>query len=154
MEKLGRLKMYLKVHRSDVGVFILRIALTYVFIAHSANILMDILPGGIETVTESWLVLLAIIELLASIMILSGFLVSIASYTLCIIILYYIFCPISSTDFLIANKNNVYTFLTIIVCISIAMIGPGKIVLNKRYGHIASTLREEGVDKETEIMGT
>lgn len=154
MEKLGRAKMFLKVHRSDVGMFILRIALTYVFIAHSTNILMEILASGINSAADSWLVLLSIIELIASIMILSGFLVSIASYTICLLILYYIFFPISNSDFLIANKNNVYTFMTIAVAITIATVGPGKFVLNKRYGHIAGSLREEGIDKEVEIMGT
>jgi uncharacterized membrane protein YphA (DoxX/SURF4 family) len=154
MEKIDRLKLFIRMHSSDVGLFIIRFTLSYVFIAHSANELAVVLPGGITSSFETMIFILGMIELVSSIMILTGFIVRSACYTLVALILYYAITSSNSMYNIIFATNNGYSLLVIGVCIGISLIGPGKIVLNRRYGHTARSLREDGVDKETEIMGT
>ncbi len=154
METLGRFKFFLGVHRNDIGMFILRIAITYALVAHSANILSGILPDGLKATSEIIYFLLSSIELLCGIMILSGFLISIASYIVIIILTYLSFFDKAYLGLLVQGNNESLLILFFGAVIAVSLIGPGKFVLNKRYGHIASTLRETGVDKEAEVMGT
>lgn len=146
--------MFLKTHRSDIGMFALRLGLSFVFVAHSATQLMDVFGTGINDVSCVVILATSILELVLSIMLLSGFLISIACYILAIMMVYYLVFSNEQLGFLVLDRNNAYAFLVIMSCIATALIGPGKFVLNRRYGHIASSLREEGVDKEVEIMGT
>lgn len=154
MKKIDRLQLFIKMHSADIGMFIIRFTLSYVLVAHSANELVNVLPGGITSSSELLVFLLGMIELIASIMILTGFLVSTACYATIILILYYAISSSSSIYNIIITSFSGYSFLMIGTCVGIALIGPGKIVLNKRYSHKIQSLREQGVDKKVEIMGT
>lgn len=154
MDNFEKLQMFLRMHRADIGMFIIRLALAFVFVAHSTQGLMLVLPDGLTTVPEVISFSFAIVELVASIMILSGFLISIASYSLIILSAYYSLAVAAPFYYILFDNNDGHSFLIIAACIGVALVGPGKIVLNKRYSHIASSLREKGVDKEIEIMGT
>ncbi len=154
METFGRVQLFIRTHKSDFGMFVLRIALTFVFIAHSASILMDILPSSLSTILDIKEFIFAILELICGIMLLSGFLINIASYTMALMMIYFLIFEREYLGILILDKNNAYAYLVIASLIAIMLIGPGKFVLNKRYGHIAGSMREEGIDKEVEIMGT
>lgn len=154
MNKFGRFKILLGIHKKDIGMFTFRSVLTFVFIAHSASILTNTLPSGLESVSEIKDFSFALIELLCGIMILSGFLISIASYVMIITMIYFAFFDTSYLGLFLEDRNNTYLTLIVGSLIMIALVGPGKFVLNKRYGHTASSLREEGVDKESDILGT
>ncbi len=154
MEKIERAKLFIRMHKADLGMFLIRLSITFVFITHSTMGLMKVLPNGISDIKDISIFSLSIIELVASIMILSGFLVSMACYSLVLLFIYYTFSPTNYLYYIMFDNNDGHSFLIIAACIGIALIGPGKIVLNRRYSHIAASLRESGIDKEVEIMGT
>lgn len=134
--------------------FMLRLALTFVFVAHSATLLINILPNEVYSILDLKIITIALIELVSAIMLLSGVLISIASYAIIAVIIYNLGFDLGNTLPFIFDINNTFSILIIASALALMLAGPGKIVLSKRYGHTATSLREEGVDKEVAIMGT
>lgn len=154
METAGRYKLFISTHRQDIGMFILRFALSFVFVAHSAAQIIGVTALAHAGSWDFLMLLLALAELVSGIMILSGFLVAGTSYFLALLLTYYLFFAHDQLGLFYRSGTNAFAFLAIAANIATALVGPGKIVLNKRYGHVAHSLREHGVDPETEIMGT
>lgn len=154
METAGRYKLFISTHRRDIGMFVLRFALSFVFVAHSAAQIIGVISMPNIAGADYFTLALALVELVSSIMILSGFLVAATCYTLTLILVYYVFFAQEELGLFYLDGTNVFVFLTIAANIATALVGPGKIVLNKRYGYVAHSLREHGVDPETELMGT
>lgn len=154
METAGRYKLFITTHRRDIGMFVLRFALSFVFVAHSAAQIIGVLAIPNMTTADYFTFALALIELVSSIMLLSGFLVAATCYSLVLILVYYIYFAPEELGLFYLSGTNAFVFLTIAANIATALVGPGKIVLNKRYGYVAHSLREHGVDPETELMGT
>lgn len=154
MQKIERLKLFIKMHHHDFGMLVMRFVLSYALISHSANELVNVIPYNLTSSSNILIFILGIIELIASIMIMTGFLVSTACYVTIVMILYSAISSNNSIYDVIFTSYNGYSFLMLGVCLGIALVGPGKIVLNRRYSHKAQSLREPGIDKKMKIMGT
>lgn len=158
MEKFDQYRLFLRTHKFDIGVFILRFALAFVFVAHAGikiafvNDTMDSFSAyGVPGVFG---IILALIELLSGIMMLAGFVVEVAAITQAVIALGAMYVVHLSRGFFMEYGGYEFTMLIFASSVALALLGPGKIVLAKRYARTARSLREGGVDAESHPLAT
>lgn len=158
MDKLDQYKLFIRTHKFDIGVFILRFALAFVFVAH-AGIKIAFVDDTMDTFSAYGVpgvfgIIVALIELLSGIMMLSGFVVEVAATAQAIIALCAMYLVHLSRGFFMEYGGYEFTLLVFASSIAVALLGPGKIVLAKRYARTARSLREGGVDAESHPFAT
>jgi putative oxidoreductase len=158
MEKLEQYKLFVRTHKFDIATFGLRFVLAFIFVAHAA-IKIAFVNDTLDTFTAYGApgifgLVLAIVELLSGIMMLAGFVVEVAAATQALIALGALYIVHGGHGFFIENGGYEYSLLIIAASVAVGLLGPGKIVLAKRYARTARSLREGGVDAESHPLGT
>lgn len=149
----------IQVNRADIGMLILRIGVAFIFLAHGAlnlttdsesiNTIMTGLgfPGGMAYV-------IGITEITSAVMMLAGVLVAYAAWVQIVIAAGLVFIIKGPKGFNIDNGGYEYSLLILVASIAILLLGPGKFVLEKRWGNRAKDLREEGVSLDQHPLAT
>ncbi|HXK38417.1 MAG TPA: DoxX family protein [Candidatus Paceibacterota bacterium] len=158
MEKLEQYKLFVRTHKFDIAIFTLRFVLAFIFVAHAA-IKIAYVDDTFDTFVAYGApgifgLILALIELITGIMMLAGFVVEVAAVAQALIALGSIYVVHGSRGFFIENGGYEYALLILAASTAIGLLGPGKIVLAKRYARTARSLREGGVDAESHPLGT
>lgn len=158
MEKYEQYKLFVRTHKFDIATFALRFVLAFIFVGHAA-IKIAFFNDTIDLFTSFGApgifgLILAIVELLSGIMMLAGFVVEVAATAQAIIALGALYVVHGSRGFFIENGGYEYTLLIIAASVAVGLLGPGKIVLAKRYARTARSLREGGVDAESHPLAT
>lgn len=158
MEKLGQYNLFVRTHKFDIALMLLRFVLAFILVAHAA-IMIAFVNDTIDTFTAFGVpgvlgIIVAVIELLSGIMMLVGFVIEVAAATQAIIALFGLYFVHGSHGFFVENNGYEYTLLIFAASVAVGLLGPGKIVLAKRYARTARSLREGGVDAESHPLAT
>ena len=158
MEKIEQYKLFVRTHKFDIAVFLLRFVLAFIFVGHAA-IKIAYINDTIDAFAAYGApgfagIILALVELVTGIMMLAGFVVEVAATTQAIIALGAIFIAHLSRGFFVETGGYEYTLLIFAASVAVALLGPGRIVIAKRYARTARSLREGGVDAESHPLAT
>lgn len=158
MEKYEQYKLFVRTHKFDIAVFLLRFVLAFIFVAHAgiklAYVNDTIDAFGAYGAPGFFGIIVALIELLTGIMMLMGFVVEVAATTQAIIALGALYVVHGNHGFFIEHGGYEYVLLIIATSVAVGLLGPGKIVVAKRYARTARSLRESGVDSESHPLAT
>ncbi len=158
MEKIEQYKLFARTHKFDLAVFFLRFVLAFIFVAHAA-IMIAFANDTIDAFTAYGVpgalgLIIATIELLSGIMMLSGFVVELAAATQATITFFTMFLTQGGRGFFVENGGYEYSLLILAATTAVCLLGPGKIVIAKRYARTVRSLREGGVDAESHPLAT
>jgi putative oxidoreductase len=147
------------VHKTDIGLLLLRLVLSFIFIAHGAmNLTVDFEETNSIMMSlgfpDDMAYLIGISEILSSVMMLSGFLVGLSAWIQVVIDAGLVFLVDGKNGFDVHDGGYEYSLLLLVCAFVVILLGPGKFVLEKRWGHQARNLREVGVESEGSTLAT
>lgn len=149
----------IKVHRADIGTLILRVGVAFIFLAHGAlNLTTDfesmskvMINIGLPSASTY---VISISEITSAVMLLAGILVAYAAWIGIIISAGYVILVEGQKGFETDGGGYGYPLLLLISTTAILLLGPGKFVLEKRWGREARNLREVGVSSGQHPVAT
>lgn len=158
MSNFAHYKSLFIVHKLDVALLTLRSALAFIFLAHGAMMLMSDFETTSSILAKIGLPIsatyvLAIAEITSAAMLLAGILASYAAWIQIFITLGILLLVNTGNGFSVQEGGYEYTLLLLASTVTILLAGPGKFVLEKRFGHKATTDREDGVS-DTDTLAT